>query len=951
MNPSSACRRSLLLVFSFPFASFTLAQTAPALPPPASPAPLALPDQPVVLETFTVNTERDRGYIAVDALAGGRTNTPIKLTPASMSSLTRTFLNDLGIQDVREALRWSVNVVPSDPLAGKGFAGQAFHAWSYNFRGAGAGQQGGPGPTRNYFSFFENPDSYNIDRVEFTRGPNSILFGLGTVGGTLSTYTKVARLDKAFFSPAVIADDNQSLRFEADYNLPVNDKLAVRVNALYDDHRGWRNGDELEKRAVDLALLYKFTSATSLRVELEGAKNEQLLVSSNLGDKLSGWDGTTASATWGAAPTGGTARTGPMAGAGAWGDWLSQFWVYVPNLSGNQQLMRWAGGYASTNSRVDVGSALNFAPRAGWYPEQIKLPGETTYSSTANLPLRPSREWTYGHGLSNTDFETITAFLDHRFNRKLDLQLGFYRFTHDQTAKDYEGTGGAAIDINRQLPDGSPNPNFGQAFADFFLSQQRQSRTVNEARAQLNFKHEGRLFGAGWTQLFGLSAAQRETTISARQYLGQIGNGTSLTNPADWVQNMVWGRIYLDRPNQIMAAPEFVNGRQIAYLPKADGYWFDFDDEFDLTSYALFSHTRLFDDRLSIALGARQDSYDERLLELRRGPNLSDRISEESDDGMTYTAGGVYYFGWLGVFANYSQNILPPNAGSQPYLSGARPAPEKGEGYDYGLRVSTGDGKYYATLSRYDTTSEGRNVENPVDLRGLWQKYNIARGVNADSGLGSAAYSDTTSLDVSGYEFEVTANPTRNLRLQATYGRPDTKVIDFYPMTRAHVAENLAAWNAQVGATASSTAAADLRNAIASVQDKLAQSTEGSPQQGSVDYTASIFAHYTFDREWLKGWSFGAGAAYTGQSYQATYDGVRYFGNSVRNVHGVLAYETTIGRTKARFALNVENIFDYDEPIVTGYHWGYADASGRHIRDGYYFQEPRTFRLSARFTF
>ena len=906
---------------------------------------------PIVLEAFTVNTQRDRGYIAVDALAGGRTNLPIKLTPGSLSSLTRTFLNDLGIQDVREALRWSVNVVPSDPLAGKGFSGQAFHAWSFNFRGAGAGQQGGPGPTRNYFSFFENPDSYNIDRVEFTRGPNSILFGLGTVGGTLSTYTKIPRFDKTFFSPAVIADDHGSLRFEADYNLPVNDRLAVRVNALYDDRSGWRNGDELEKRAVDLAVLYKFSENTSFRIELEGARNEQLLISSNIGDKLSGWDGVTASATWGATPTGGTARTVPMANAGAWGDWLNQFWVFIPTLPAAQSLQRWAGGYASSNSRVDVGSALNFAPRRGWYPDEIKLPGETEYSSTSGIPLRPSREWTYGHGISDTEFENVTAFLDHRFNRNFDLQLGFYRFTHDQTAKDYEGTGGAAVDINRQLPDGSPNPNFGQTFADFFLSRQIQSRTVNEVRAQLNYKHEGRLFGGAWTQLFGLSAAKRETTISARQYMGQIGNGTSLTNPADWVQNLIWGRIYLDRPNQVMAAPEFVNGRQIAYLPKADGYWFDFDDTFDLKSYALFSNTRLFEDRLSVALGVRLDSYDERLLELRRGPNLSDRLSNEGDEGITYTAGAVYYINWLGFFANYSQNILPPNAGSQPYLSGARPSPEEGEGFDYGVRVSTGDGKYYATLSRYDTESKGRNVENPVDVRGLWQKYNIARGLNADAGLGSASYSDTTALKVSGYEFELTANPRPNVRLQATYGRPDTRVIDFYPMTRAHVAENRAAWNDQIAGTANPVHAADLRNAIASVEDTLEQSTEGSSQQGTVDYTASIFANYTFDGERLKGWSLGAGASYTGQSYQATYDGVRYFGNSVRNIHAVLAYETTIGRAQARFALNVENVFDEDEPIITGYHWGYADRSGRHIRDGYYFQEPRTLRLSARFTF
>lgn len=49
-----------------------------------------------------------------------------------------------------------------------------------------------------------------------------------------------------------------------------------------------------------------------------------------------------------------------------------------------------------------------------------------------------------------------------------------------------------------------------------------------------------------------------------------------------------------------------------------DGYWFDFD----LTSYALFSHARLLNDKLSIALGVRHDSYDEHLLELRRGNSL-----------------------------------------------------------------------------------------------------------------------------------------------------------------------------------------------------------------------------------------------------------------------------------------------------------------------------------------
>jgi hypothetical protein len=101
----------------------------------------------------------------------------------------------------------------------------------------------------------------------------------------------------------------------------------------------------------------------------------------------------------------------------------------------------------------------------------------------------------------------------------------------------------------------------------------------------------------------------------------------------------------------------------------------------------------------------------------------------------------------------------------------------------------------------------------------------------------------------------------------------------------------------------------------------------------------------------LDGFSIGAGASHTGRTYAATYAGEEYFGSSVRSVSAVLAYDTTIGRAKVRFAVNVENLLDYDDPLVLDYHNDFTDPSGRHIRNGYYYQIPRTFRFTARFTF
>jgi outer membrane receptor for monomeric catechols len=922
-----------------------MAQTVSA--PPTDPA-----EKTLVLETFVVNTEKDNGYIAVDSLAGGRTNTPIKFTPTSISSVTRTFIDDLGIQNVRDALKWAPNVVPEDRNAGKGFGGSAFHDWAFNYRGAGAGEQGGPGPTRNYFSFYQNQDTYNVERFEFLRGPNSIIFGLGTVGGQLSSYTKIPRVDKDFVTGTASVDSNRSARFEIDLNRRITDKVALRVNAVDDNNHGWRKNDINKTKAGDVALLYKVDENTTVRVEGEYAKIHRTLISSTIGDKLSGWDGTTASQTWGAAPTG-SARTEHMQNAGAWGDWLNPFWVYIPSL-GSKSLMGWNGGWASTTSQTETWAGLNYQPYKGWYPSEVKLPWHSAYASTAKIPVLAGRDWTYGNGQSEIEYKDFTAHIEHKFNDNVEGVASFYRYIDSQTAKDYEGTGGAAIDINKQLPDGTANPNFGKAFADFFLSKQVQARSTTEARAQLNYHFESTLFGSPWKQTFSIAASSKDLKQSARQYLGQVGNGTTITNPADWVQNMVWGRIYLDNPNQIMNAPEVApNGRAISYMPKADGYWFDFDDTFKLKDYAVMSQSRFFDDALSVTVGARRDNYTEHLLELRRGPNLTNKLNDESKSANTFSAGGVYFLkSGLGFTVNYSKNIQPPHAGSQPYLDGTRPNPESGKGLEYGLRYSSGDGKYYATLVRYDTKSVGHLVENPIALRNIWQKYNIAQGNPTESGNGNIAFSDTTSLDVTGYELDLTANPTKNIRLSANFAKPDATIVDYYPGSRSYFAANLGTWNGVVNNNAlDSSKRNDLRAAIADVQNALDQALPGAKNLGLVKYTASFFGHYTFTDDTLKGLSAGAGVTYTGKSYAGIFDTKEYYGSTVTNTSAVIAYETKFNGMPTRIALNVDNVLDKDTPIVTSYHWGYTGTDGMHIKDGYIMPNPRTFRLTMRFTF
>ena len=49
---------------------------------------------------------------------------------------------------------------------------------------------------RDFFPYNSNSDSYDLDRFDFARGPNAILFGAGQFGGTISAVTKQALVNK-----------------------------------------------------------------------------------------------------------------------------------------------------------------------------------------------------------------------------------------------------------------------------------------------------------------------------------------------------------------------------------------------------------------------------------------------------------------------------------------------------------------------------------------------------------------------------------------------------------------------------------------------------------------------------------------------------------------------------------------------------------------------------------
>jgi hypothetical protein len=89
-------------------------------------------------------------------------------------------------------------------------------------------------------------DLYNLDRVEVLRGPNAMIFGGGGGGGVINRATK-----EAGFIPlreiSIVGGSFNNKRISADFDQPLNDKVAFRMNGVYENSGSFRDDVDLER--------------------------------------------------------------------------------------------------------------------------------------------------------------------------------------------------------------------------------------------------------------------------------------------------------------------------------------------------------------------------------------------------------------------------------------------------------------------------------------------------------------------------------------------------------------------------------------------------------------------------------------------------------------------------------------------------------------------------------
>ena len=231
-------RNLLLTVGGLTVACLSYAQLAT---PPNAPGE---PDQQDVIELspFTVEDAQDGGYAATSTLAGSRIRSDIRDLGSSISITTKDFLNDTGATDGESLLSLIGSVEVGGVLGNFSDVNLDNNSTNEARNNPQSAQRvrglSSASLTRDYFQTNIPFDSYNTSRVEVNRGPNSILFGLGSPGGIINNSTNLARINDRFGEVSFRVDSRGGHRATFDFNESlIEDHFAIRINMM--DEQIW----------------------------------------------------------------------------------------------------------------------------------------------------------------------------------------------------------------------------------------------------------------------------------------------------------------------------------------------------------------------------------------------------------------------------------------------------------------------------------------------------------------------------------------------------------------------------------------------------------------------------------------------------------------------------------------------------------------------------------------
>ncbi len=207
---------------------------------------------------------RERGYSVPTASTATKIEVPLRDIPQSIQVIPSQIIEDRQVERLSEVGENVSGVLPRPGYGGLssvGFYIRGFNQRTENFRNG----------FRDY-GFLSPRDVANVERVEFLKGPGSVLYGGGVfgVGGVVNTVTKKP-LDQPSYAASLTLGNYDFYRPTIDFTGPLasDGSLLYRLNVAYENGGSYRDFNSNENIFVAPALTWNIDNKTKLTTEFE----------------------------------------------------------------------------------------------------------------------------------------------------------------------------------------------------------------------------------------------------------------------------------------------------------------------------------------------------------------------------------------------------------------------------------------------------------------------------------------------------------------------------------------------------------------------------------------------------------------------------------------------------------------------------------------------------------
>lgn len=617
-------------------------------------------------------------------------------------------------------------------------------------------------------------DTYNVDAVEISRGPNSTVFGLGNTGGGVNIIRGRANLDRESNFFTTRADSYDGYRGSFDLNRAlIRDKLGLRLFGLYEDKGYVRKPSEDLTRRLNLVSTFRPFKNTAIYASFESYRNQNnrpnsLTPRDTITDWINSgkptWDPLTQTVHFANSTSQGPVVPGTATEAAL---------PYGLAVS-DSNFQNSSSAYVNPDGSVGLLMISRLPNATGIGPSNVSGTGRLLQSGSyyirnqTKFPLFNSKQitdpslydWTsvnlvapnFAKRKGETSSMQLEQVILNTPRQSLALEAAWLKEKVSTYDRRFLGTGGASlqpfVDVNERLLDGTPNPYFLRPYVGGAAPRTSFTRNNSESYRstlayELNFTQEksilrwlgrNRFTGFGEYRAFeGGSIGFVDAISSTQPWMGTVTSRNSTpyrTYPRYYVGDATGQNV--DYAPAGAPTPPYT--LPLRYFNGVTNQWIN-----DPTTYDLYYNANRYNKRILSTYGGVWQAFfwDGRIVPLY-GVRQDYNRSREANTAINPTAATNGYFDYSPVYEygtnawvlnkgrtdNYGVVVKPLkwlslsynqanafNPGPTIYDVWGLPLPDpRGESKDYGVSFRLFNDKLVITAKQFETVDIGRST-------------------------------------------------------------------------------------------------------------------------------------------------------------------------------------------------------------------------------------------------